>query len=54
MIEMSLKIYVDHDTGEVTEIHSEAMEFFRLGHRVDIYTRKDLNSDWIYRTCWVW
>jgi hypothetical protein len=54
MIEMALKIYVDDVTGEVTEIHSEAMEWFRGGHNVKIYTRKNLNSNWEYRTGWEW
>lgn len=45
---MSKPVYLNAYTGEITESHSDAMEWFRDGCRVDLYRK---NGDYV--TSWL-
>ena len=36
--EMNKATYVDHETGEIYETKALAMEAYRGGHQIDLYT----------------
>ena len=41
------KEYVNRSTGEVTESHSEAMEWYREGDEVEIYVNGHFAIAWV-------
>lgn len=43
--------YVDKATGEVYDTHSQAMEAYRSGHEIELYTY-DSDAGALLRTTW--
>lgn len=46
------KIYMNTVTGEITESHEQAMDWFREKINIDILVWNDGN--WVKRTDWTW
>ena len=46
--------YMNCITGEVTENHNEAMEWYRIGVQVDLIEWCDVLNCWVKRGSWVW
>lgn len=45
--------YINMSTGEVTENHSTAMEWYREGDEISIVSWSDVCQEWIERLQWV-
>ena len=45
--------YINMSTGEVTENHNTAMEWYREGDEISIVSWSDVLQDWIERLQWV-
>lgn len=45
--------YQNETTGEVTENHKQAVEWYREGHDIMLISWSDVCHDWIERLEWV-
>ena len=45
--------YINMSTGEITENHNTAMEWYRKGDEISIVSWSDVLQDWIERLQWV-
>ena len=45
--------YMNCTTGEVTENHSKAMEWYRTGAQIDLIDWSDTLNCWVTRGSWV-
>lgn len=45
-------IYHDTVTNKLTANHKEAVEWSRLGHRIDLYKYREEFDDYVYATNW--
>lgn len=50
--EMNKVTYVDHETGEIYETKALAMEAYRGGHQINLYTWSDVLGEWTMRGYW--
>lgn len=46
-------IYMNCETGEATEVHREAMEWYRVGTEVALMGYSETLGEWIERGRWV-
>lgn len=46
--------YMNCTTGEITENHREAMEWYRTGVEIDLIDWSDVLNCWVKRGSWVW
>ena len=44
--------YMNNTTGEITENHGKAMEWFRDGNEITLYSR-NADGNFIQRTSWI-
>lgn len=49
---MRKTIYHDTVTNKLTANHREAVEWSRLGHRIDLYKYREEFDDYVYATNW--
>ena len=45
--------YIDMGTGEVVFTHAEAMELYRQGHEISVWSWSDVCQEMIERVQWV-
>jgi hypothetical protein len=46
------KYYESMVTGEITDSHRKAMEWFRKGDDISIYSYSEKSDKWIFRLRW--
>lgn len=44
--------YMNHETGEVYADKNSAMEDYRKGQRIDLYSWSEVYQEWIMRGYW--
>lgn len=47
------KIYQNGITGEITDKHSQAMEWYRAGANIGIFCWNSLVDNWVARGSWI-
>lgn len=45
--------YMNCETGEVTKLHNEAMEWYRAGAEIALIDYSEVLQEWVERMRWV-